>query len=80
MFAFADAVEGGGLMSYGIDPMLQTRQIAVYADKLLRGAVAAELPIEQPTQVDLVINRRTANALQLTVPQTLLLQAEKVIE
>lgn len=80
MFAFADGVEAGGLMSYGIDPRVELRRIAVYVDKILKGAAPGELPIEQPTRVDLVINRKTANALQLTIPQVLLLQAEKVIE
>jgi len=80
MFPFANGVEAGGLMSYGIDPKSEMRQVAVYADKILKGAMPGELPIEQPTRVDLVINRKTAKALQLTIPQILLLQAERLIE
>ena len=80
MFPFAGYVEAGGLMSYGVDQLAGVRQSAGYVDKIFRGARAGELPIEQPTRVDLVINRTTAGALQLTIPQSLLLRAEKVIE
>lgn len=80
MFAFASGVEAGGTMSYGNDPKLEMRQLAVYVDKIFKGAMPGELPIEQPTRIDLVINRKTAKALQLTIPQLLLLQAENVID
>jgi putative ABC transport system substrate-binding protein len=80
VFASSDCVEAGGLMSYGVDPMSGMRQVATYVDKILKGAKAGDLPIEQPTRVELAINLRTADALRLTIPRTLLLQAEKVIE
>lgn len=80
MFPFAECVEVGGLMSYGVDALIGIRIVASYVDRILKGAKPGELPIEQPTRVDLVINRKTADALKLTIPQVLLLQAEKVIE
>jgi ABC-type uncharacterized transport system, periplasmic component len=79
MFAFADHVEAGGLMSYGVDTREGVRRSASYVAKIFKGATPAELPVEQPTKVDLIINRRTAEALKLTIPDTLLLQAEKVV-
>jgi putative ABC transport system substrate-binding protein len=79
MFPFATYVEAGGLMSYGVDPATGFRLSAGYVDKILKGARAGDLPIEQPTRVDLVISRKTANALRLPIPHELLLQAEKVI-
>jgi len=80
MYPFAECVEVGGLMSYGVDYLNGIRVVASYVDRILKGAKPGELPIEQPTRVDLVINRRTADTLKLTIPQVLLLQAEKVIE
>lgn len=80
IFPFAECVEVGGLMSYGVDNLVGIRKVATYVDKVFKGAKPSELPIEQPTRVDLVINRKTATALQLTIPQVLLLQTEKVIE
>ena len=80
MFAFAECVEVGGLMSYGVDTLVGIRIVASYVDRILKGARPGELPIEQPTRVDLVINRKTADTLRLIIPQVLLLQAEKVIE
>jgi putative tryptophan/tyrosine transport system substrate-binding protein len=80
IFAFPDCVEAGGLMSYGVDVMYGVRQVATHVDKIFRGAKASDLPIEQPTRVDLVINRRTAAALRLPIPQEMLLLAERVIE
>ena len=80
MYPFAECVEVGGLMSYGVDYLIGIRIVASYVDRILKGAKPGELPIEQPTRVDLVINRKTAAALKLTIPQALLLQAEKVIE
>lgn len=72
-------VEDGGLMSYGPDLRAQHRRAADYVDRLLKGASAAELPIEQPTRFELVVNRRTARQLGLTLPRTLMLQADQVI-
>ena len=80
IFAFAENVEVGGLMSYGVDTLYAVRRVATYIDKIFKGAKPGDLPIEQPAKVDLVINRKTADALGLTIPQVLLLQATKVIE
>ena len=79
MFAFADFVDAGGLMSYGVDTREGVSRAASYAAKIFKGAKPADLPVEQPTKVDLVINRRTAEALNMSIPKMLLLQAEKVV-
>jgi putative ABC transport system substrate-binding protein len=66
-------------MSYGIDGMNSIRQTATFIDKIFKGAKPGDIPIEQPVKIDLVINRKTAAALGLTVPPTLLMQATKVV-
>jgi putative ABC transport system substrate-binding protein len=72
-------VEAGGLMAYGPRLEAMYRRVAGYVEKILQGAKPAELPVEQPTQFELVINLRTAQALGLTIPPTLLFQADEVL-
>jgi putative ABC transport system substrate-binding protein len=80
MYTFRDNVEAGGLMSYGPNLMTQFRRSADLVDKILRGEKPADIPVEQPTKFDLVINLTTAKALGLTLPPTLLARADEVIE
>ena len=80
LYTNRDAVLAGGLISYVPDMLAIARRHAQYVDRILRGASPAELPVEQPTKYELVINLKTAKTLGLTVPPSLLARADEVIE
>jgi putative ABC transport system substrate-binding protein len=80
IFGIRDYIEAGGLMSYGPNFPDMCRRAGDFADRILRGAKPADIPVEQPTKFDLVINLTTAKALGLTIPEAFLLRADKVIE
>jgi len=80
VFGWQEYVEAGGLMAYGPTRVERSRRIAVYVDKILKGATPADLPVEQPMKFELVINLKTAKALGITMPPSLLLLADEVIQ
>jgi putative ABC transport system substrate-binding protein len=80
MFAVREGVDAGGLMSYGVDLFDMMRRGATYVDKILKGAKPADLPVEQASKFELVINLKIAGALGLSIPTALLATADEVIE
>jgi len=80
VFSSGDWADRGGLLSYGPDAFEADRHSAVYVDKILRGAKPGDLPIEQPTKLEMVVNLKTARVLGITIPRSVLARADRVID
>jgi putative ABC transport system substrate-binding protein len=79
VYGVREYAEAGGLMDYSVDPVDLEGRAAIFVDKILKGAKPADLPVEQPTKFELVLNLKTAKALGLTIPQSLLVRADEII-
>jgi putative ABC transport system substrate-binding protein len=80
VYGVSEVARDGGLLSYGVDQLDNFRRAATYVDPILRGAKPADLPVQLPTKFEMVVNLKTAKSLGLTVPQSILLRADEVIE
>jgi putative ABC transport system substrate-binding protein len=80
VYSFSQSAREGGLLSYGVDPVDDFRRAATYVDRILRGEKPGDLPVQFPTKFEMVVNRKTANALGLEVPLSILVRADEVIE
>jgi putative ABC transport system substrate-binding protein len=80
VYGQSDFARDGGLLSYGFDPVDNWRRAATYVDRILRGEKPGDLPVQFPTKVEMIVNLKTAKALGLTVPQSILLRSDEVIE